>query len=57
MSELVRRLKAMGATFEDGTRHLIVTLNGKSTTLPRHPSKEIRSGTLRSIYKRLGIKP
>lgn len=55
-SELKRKLAKLGCTFEDGTRHLIVIYKGKATEIPRHPSKEIKTKTLRGILKKLGIK-
>jgi len=54
-SELKRKLEAMGCKIEEGTKHWIVSYQGKMTTIPRHPSKEIRTGTLHSILKKLGI--
>jgi mRNA interferase HicA len=54
-SELRRKLKGLGAEFEDATRHLKVTLNGKISFIPRHPSKEVKKGTLKGILKDLGI--
>jgi mRNA interferase HicA len=41
---------------EDGTRHWIVRYQGARTTVPRHPSKEIKTGTYRAILRDLGIK-
>jgi mRNA interferase HicA len=56
MSELQRLLKSHGCTFEQGTKHTKVSLGTKSTRMPRHPSKEIKKGTLNAILKDLGIK-
>jgi mRNA interferase HicA len=55
-SELRRKLAKLGCTFEQGSRHITVRYNGKRSEMPRHPSKEIKSGTLRGILKELGIK-
>jgi mRNA interferase HicA len=55
-SEFRRWLAAQGATFEEGTKHLKVYLNGKQTTLPRHPSHEIGEGLRQRILKQLGLK-
>jgi mRNA interferase HicA len=55
-SELRRKLAKLGCTFEHGTKHLVVIYQGKATEMPRHPSKEIATGTYRAILKRLGIK-
>ncbi|WP_255581051.1 type II toxin-antitoxin system HicA family toxin [Caballeronia sp. dw_276] len=53
-----RRLQSgfkQGATFTDGTRHIKVYLNGRQTTLPRHPSQEISEPLRKAILKQLGI--
>lgn len=55
-SEFVKWLKKQGATFEDGTRHLKIFLNGRQTIIPRHPSKELKKGLIEGIKKQLGIK-
>ena len=55
-SEFKRWLASQGATFAEGTNHTKVYLNGKQTTLPRHPSKEIREPLRKLILKQLGLK-
>jgi len=55
-SELRRWLRKQGCTFSEGTRHTIVYFGGRSTTLPRHPSKEVAAGTVNSILRRLGLR-
>ncbi len=55
-SELKRKLAALGCTFEQATKHLVIYYKGRRTLMPRHPSKEIKTGTYRGILKRLGIK-
>lgn len=55
-SEFKRWLADQGATFKEGKKHLKVYLNGKQTTLPRHPSHEIGEGLRQAILKQLGIK-
>ncbi|MEK9497779.1 type II toxin-antitoxin system HicA family toxin [Photorhabdus sp. P32] len=55
-SEFRRWLKAQGSEFKDGTNHLKVFLNGKQTTMPRHPNKEIPEPLRKLILKQLGIK-
>jgi mRNA interferase HicA len=55
-SEFVRWLKQQGASFQDGKNHLKVYLNGKQTTLPRHPSKELKTGMVEGVKKQLGLK-
>jgi mRNA interferase HicA len=55
-SELRRWLQSHGARFDEGAKHTKVYLNGRQTTIPRHPSKEIGEGLLRAIKKQLGIR-
>lgn len=55
-SEFKRWLADQGANFKQGKKHLKVTLNGKQSTLPRHPSHEIGEGLRQAILKQLGIK-
>ena len=55
-SELRRKLERLGCTFSQGTKHLIVYYEGRRTLVPRHPSKEIKTGTYRGILRKLGIK-
>jgi mRNA interferase HicA len=55
-SELKRKLAKLGCTFEQGARHLVVIYKGSATEMPRHPSKEIKTGTYHRILKNLGIK-
>ena len=54
-SELRRKLERLGAVVTNGTRHWIVTYQGKSTTIPRHPGQDIRPGTFHSILRDLGL--
>ena len=56
ISEFKKFLESLGATVESGTKHWKVTLNGKHSTLPRHPSKELKEGTRKAICKQLNIK-
>jgi mRNA interferase HicA len=56
-SELKRWLSNRGAEFgEQKGSHLKVYLNGRSTVLPMHPSKELATGTVNAIRKQLGLK-
>ncbi len=56
-SELKRWLSKLGASFEPGKgSHLHVMLNGKTTVLPMHPSKELGTGIVHSIKKDLGLR-
>jgi mRNA interferase HicA len=54
-SELRRWLKKQGCTFEDGTKHTKVMFGTKVTRMPRHPSQELKTKTLRTILKELGL--
>jgi mRNA interferase HicA len=54
-SELRRWLKKQGCTFFEESRHTRITLGSKISRMPRHPAKEIKSGTLRSILKDLQL--
>jgi len=54
-SEFQRWLASQGATFKQGKKHLKVYLNGKQTSLPRHPSHEIGEGLRKAILKQLGL--
>ena len=54
-SEFKRQLADLGATFENGKRHLKVRLNGKQTVMPRHPSHEIGEGLRKAILKQLDL--
>ncbi len=55
-SEFVRWLKQFGATFEEGANHTKVKLNGKTSFLPRHPSKELKTGLVEGVKKQLNLK-
>lgn len=55
-SEFVRWLQQQGATFKEGTNHLKIYLNGEQTILPRHPSKELKTGIVESVKKKLKLK-
>jgi mRNA interferase HicA len=55
-SELKRKLAKAGCTFTEGTNHLVIHYKDNRSLMPRHPAKEIKTGTLRSILKELGIK-
>jgi mRNA interferase HicA len=52
-SEFVRWLKQQGATSKEGKNDLKVYLNGKQTTLPRHPAKELKTGLVEGVRKQL----
>jgi mRNA interferase HicA len=54
-SELRRKLAKAGCTFEDRKKHTRVFFLGRESHMPRHPSKEIKKGTLQGILRQLGI--
>ena len=59
VSEFVRELKKQGIKLHrHGTRHdvYINPRTGDKAELPRHQSKEIKTGTRESIIKDLGLK-
>lgn len=56
ISEFKRWLESQGARVENGTNHWKVYMNGKQTTLPRHPAKELKEPLRRAILKQLNIK-
>ena len=55
-SEMKRKLERMGCSVTEGTKHWIVTYGRRQTTIPRHPGREIKTGTYYSILRDLGIK-
>lgn len=56
-SAFKRWLQQQGATFEPGRgSHLHVELNGKTTIIPYHGSKEIPQPLVEAIKKQLGLK-
>ncbi|MGA2740675.1 MAG: type II toxin-antitoxin system HicA family toxin [Bryobacteraceae bacterium] len=50
-----RRLDAQGCRVGQETKYWIGYYQGKRTTIPRHPGKEIKTGTYHGILKQLGI--
>ena len=42
--------------FTQGKKHTLVHFRGEFTEMPRHPSAEIKTGTLQAILKKLGLK-
>jgi mRNA interferase HicA len=53
ISEFKRWLESQGVLVKDGSSHWRLYHNGKQSTLPRHPSKELKEGTRRAILKQL----
>lgn len=56
ISEFKRWLESQGVLIKDGTNHWKLYRNGLQSTLPRHPSKELKEGTRRAILKQLDMK-
>jgi mRNA interferase HicA len=54
-SELRRKLAKAGCTFEDRKKHTRVFYQGRESHMPRHPSKEVKKGTVQGILRQLGI--
>ena len=61
-ADLLRRLRRLATQrgwdlkIAEGGRHTKVTLNGRSTVVPRHPT-DLPPGTLLAIMRQLGITP
>jgi mRNA interferase HicA len=55
-SELKRWLANRGCTFEEGKKHTKIVRGRSFSFMPRHPKKEIKEGTLRSILKALDLR-
>nr|DAR68227.1 MAG TPA: hypothetical protein [Caudoviricetes sp.] len=54
-SEFLRWLKANGVRVEDGSKHIKLYYGNNQSTMPRQPSKEIKTGTVKAIKKQLGL--
>lgn len=39
----------------DSKKHLIIYYKGNRSLMPRHPGKEVKTGTVDGILKKLGI--
>ncbi|MGA2182496.1 MAG: type II toxin-antitoxin system HicA family toxin [Bryobacteraceae bacterium] len=55
-SELKRWLRKQGCAFVEETRHTRIVLGSKVSRMPRHPAKEIKTGTLQVILRDLDLK-
>jgi mRNA interferase HicA len=55
-NELKRKLEKLGCSVSQGTKHWVVYYQGQRTTVPRHPGREIKTGTYYNILSDLGIK-
>lgn len=54
-SEFRRWLEAQGVEVKDGTNHLKLYRQGRQSTMPRHPGKEIHEKLRKAIIKQLGL--
>ena len=48
-------LEKQGCAFVEESRHTRIVLGSKISRMPRHPAKEIKTGTLQSILKDLDL--
>lgn len=55
-SEFLRWLIGQGVEVKQGTNHIKLYLDNKRSVMPRHPSKEIPTGTQQAIKRQLGLK-
>jgi predicted RNA binding protein YcfA (HicA-like mRNA interferase family) len=55
--EVVKRLRASGYSFSEGTNHTnVLNKDGKLITqIPRHHGKDLAAGTLAKIAKQTGV--
>ena len=57
VSELTKDLRSKGAKLvAHGKEHDVWELNGRTTRIPRHQSKELPTGTLSKILKDLRLR-
>jgi mRNA interferase HicA len=54
-SEFKRLLRKAGVVITDAKRHYRLRLADRVSFLPRHPSQELKTGTVKTILKQLGI--
>jgi len=55
VNHFLNLLTSQGVKAKDGTKHIKLYYNGKQSTLPRHPSKEIPKWLVEKIKKQLGL--
>lgn len=53
--EFERWLLSQGVEITEGAKHKKLRLNGKRSTLPRHPGSEIKEQLRKAILKQLGL--
>ncbi len=54
-SEFRRWLEAQGVEVKQGTNHFKLYYNGRQSTMPRHPGKELGERLRKAILKQLGM--
>lgn len=55
IAEFRRWLVSRGATLVEGAKHTKIYLNGRQSTLPRHPGQELGEGLRKKVMKQLGL--
>ncbi|MBB3193917.1 type II toxin-antitoxin system HicA family toxin [Roseateles terrae] len=55
ISEFKRWLESQGVVVTQGTRHWKLKKGDRAAVLPRHPGKELKTGTQKAIVKQLGL--
>lgn len=55
VGELKRWLKKQGCSFAEGRKHTKVMLGARVTWMPRHQSRELKTKTMHTILKELGL--
>ena len=55
-NEFVKELKQLGVIFDERKRPTKLYLNGKQSTLKRHPTQEISNAYAKFIRSQLGLK-
>lgn len=54
-TEFLRWLVAQGVEVKQGSNHLKLYYQGRRSTMPRHPNKELAKGTMIAIRKQLNL--
>ena len=52
-TEIIKRLTEL--LIEASRKHLIIYYKGNRSLMPRHPAKEVKTGTVQGILKKLEI--
>ncbi|NOL51498.1 type II toxin-antitoxin system HicA family toxin [Pelistega suis] len=55
-SEFLRWFLHQGVSTSQGSNHIKLYYKGKQSVMPRHPAKELATGTVEAIKKQLGLK-